>query len=59
MDVSASEVADHEFINMSSLVFVSVSNDNMLSKSILEKIIKRIDENYQVEIIEENMQRLV
>ena len=59
MDVSASEVADYEFINMSSLAFVSVSNDNTLSKSILEKIIKRIEENYQVEIIEENMQRLV
>lgn len=59
MDVSASEVADHEFINMSSLAFVSVSNDNMLTKSFLEKIIKRIEENYQVEIIEENMQRLV
>lgn len=56
MSISASEVSDHEFVNMASLAFVSVSNDNDFSKSLLEKVVKRIEENYQVEILEENMQ---
>lgn len=59
MSISASEVSDHEFVNMASLAFVAVSNDNEFSKSLLEKVIKRIEENYQVEILEENMQRLI
>ena len=59
MSISPSEVSDHEFVNMASLAFVSVSNDNDFSKSLLEKVIKRIEENYQVEILEENIQRLL
>lgn len=59
LSISASEYADHEFVNMASLAFVAVSNDNEFSKSVLEKVIKRIEENYQVEILEENMQRLL
>ncbi|WP_308749601.1 DUF503 domain-containing protein [uncultured Anaerococcus sp.] len=59
LSISASEVSDHEFVNMASLAFVSVSNDNDFSKSLLEKVIKRIEENYQVEILEENIQRLL
>ena len=59
MSISASEVSDLEFVNMASLAFVAVSNDNEFSKSLLEKVIKRIEENYQVEILEENMQRLI
>ena len=59
MSISASQVSDHEFVNMASLAFVSVSNDNDFSKALLEKVIKRIEENYQVEILEENIQRLL
>lgn len=59
MSISVSEVSDHEFLNMASLAFVSVSNDNDFSKSLLEKVVKRIEENYQVEILEENIQRLL
>ncbi len=44
---------------MARLVFATVSNDNDFSKSILEKIFKRIEENYQVEIFEKKLERLV
>lgn len=58
-DVSATEYADREFFNLSSMAFVSVSNDKDQAKLALESIKKRIKENKQVKIIEENIQRLL
>lgn len=46
-------------INLSDLAFVSISNNNEVAKSVLEKIKRRIESNYQAEIIGENLERLV
>ncbi|WP_311481663.1 DUF503 domain-containing protein [uncultured Anaerococcus sp.] len=59
LGVSAAEIGDYDLVNMARLVFATVSNDNDFSKSILEKIFKRIEENYQVEIFEKKLERLV
>lgn len=46
-------------VNLADLAFVSISNDNEVAKSVLEKIKRKIDSNYQAEIIGENLERLV
>lgn len=59
LNVSAAEVGDQDMINLAGLAFVVVTSDNSLGESILAKIIRKIETNYQVEIIEEYMERLV
>lgn len=59
LNISAAEIELQEKINLADLAFVSVSNDNEFSKEILDKVRRRIEANYQVEIIEENFESLV
>lgn len=59
LNISAAEIELQEIINLADLAFVSVSNDNEFSKEILNKVRRRIEANYQVEIIEENFESLV
>ena len=59
LNISAAEIESQEKINLADLAFVSVSNDNEFSKEILNKVRRRIEANYQVEIIEENFESLV
>ena len=59
LNISAAEIESQEKINLADLAFVSVSNDNEFSKEILDKVRRRIEANYQVEIIEENFESLV
>ena len=59
LNISAAEIGNLEIFNLADLAFVEVSNDGEVSKSVLEKVIKKIETNYQVEIIYENLERLV
>lgn len=59
LNISAAEIGNLEIFNLADLAFVAVSNDGEVSKSVLEKVIKKIETNYQVEIIYENLERLV
>lgn len=59
LNISAAEIELQEKINLADLAFVSVSNDNEFSKEILDKVRRRIEANYQVEIIEEYFESLV
>ena len=57
-NVSAAEVADQDMLNLAGLAFVAVSSDNKVARSILEKISRKIEQRYQVEILENNISRL-
>ena len=57
-NVSAAEVADQDMLNLASLAFVAVSSDNKVARSILEKISIKIEQRYQVEILENHISRL-
>lgn len=59
LNISAAEIGNLEIFNLADLAFVAVSNDGEVSKSVLEKVIKKIETNYQAEIIYENLERLV
>lgn len=59
LNISAAEIGSLEIYNLADLAFVAVSNDNELSKAVLEKVIKKIETNYQAEIVYENLERLV
>ena len=59
LNISAAEIGNLEIFNLADLAFVEVSNDGEVSKSVLEKVIKKIETNYQAEIIYENLERLV
>ena len=59
LNISAAEIDCLDMINLSDLAFVSISNNNEVAKSVLEKIKRRIESNYQAEIIGENLERLV
>lgn len=59
LNISAAEIGNLEIFNLAELAFVAVSNDGEVSKSVLEKVIKKIETNYQAEIIYENLERLV
>lgn len=59
LNISAAEIGNLEIFNLADLSFVAVSNDGEVSKSVLEKVIKKIETNYQAEIIYENLERLV
>lgn len=59
LNISAAEIGNLEIFNLADLAFVAVSNDGEVSKSVLEKVIKKIEINYQAEIIYENLERLV
>lgn len=58
LNISAAEIGNLEIFNLAELAFVAVSNDGEVSKSVLEKVIKKIETNYQAEIIYENLERL-
>ena len=45
-------------VNRAGLGFVTISNSNKLAKSMLDDLAKKIERNYQVEIIEKNIERL-
>lgn len=57
-NVSVAEVADQDMLNLASLAFVAVSSDNKVARSILEKISIKIEQRYQVEILENHVSRL-
>ena len=59
LNISAAEIGNLEIFNLADLAFVAVSNDGEVSKSVLEKVIKKMETNYQAEIIYENLERLV
>lgn len=59
LNISAAEIDSLDMINLADLAFVSISNDNEVAKSVLEKIQRKIESNYQVEIIGKNLERLV
>ena len=59
LNISAAEVGDQDMINLSKLAFAVVSSDNTLARSGIEKIKSKIENNYQVEILKENMERLI
>ena len=45
-------------LNLAGLAFVAVSSDNKVARSILEKISIKIEQRYQVEILENHISRL-
>lgn len=57
-NVSVAEVADQDMLNLAGLAFVAVSSDNKVARSILEKISIKIEQRYQVEILENHISRL-
>lgn len=59
LNISAAEIGSLEMINLAELAFVSISNDNEVSKAVLDKVRRRIESNYQAEIVEENFVSLV
>lgn len=59
LNISAAEIGSLEIFNLAELAFVSVSNDNEVAKDLLEKIERRIERNYQAEILKQNLVRLV
>lgn len=59
LNISAAEIGSLEMINLADLAFVSISNDNEVSKAVLDKVRRRIESNYQAEIVEENFVSLV
>lgn len=59
LNISAAEIGSLDTYNLADLAFVAVSNDGEVSKAVLEKVIKKIETNYQAEVIYENLERLV
>jgi hypothetical protein len=58
LKISSAELADNDMINFAHLGFVTISNNNDKAKSILEKLVYRIETNYWVEITDYYIERI-
>lgn len=58
LKISSAELSNNEMINLAHLGFVTISNDNDLARSILEKLVERIQSNYPLEIINYTIERI-
>ena len=58
LKISSAELTDNDMINFAHLGFVTISNNNNKAKSILEKLVYRIETNYCVEITDYYIERI-
>jgi hypothetical protein len=58
LKISSAELTDNDMINFAHLGFVTISNNNDKAKSILEKLVYRIETNYWVEITDYYIERI-
>mgnify|MGYP000418830706 FL=1 len=58
LKISSAELTDNDMINFAHLGFVTISNNNDKAKSILEKLVYRIETNYCVEITDYYIERI-
>ena len=58
LKISSAELTDNDMINFAHLGFVTISNNNDKAKSIIEKLVSRIETNYCVEITDYYIERI-
>lgn len=58
LKISAAELSNNEIRNIAHMGFVTISNVNDTSKSVLEDLERRIENNYPVEIIDYYIERI-
>lgn len=58
LNISAADLSADEIRNLAHLAFVSLSNDNEIAKNILEKLFRKIDSNYPINICQYEINRI-
>lgn len=58
LNISAADLSADEIRNLAHLAFVSISNDNEISKNILEKLFRKIDSKYPINICQYEINRI-
>lgn len=58
LKISSAELTDNDMRNFAHLGFVTISNDNDKAKTILEKLVNRIEIKYPIEITDYYIERI-
>lgn len=58
LKISSAEISNNDIINLAHLGFVTISNDNDTARSILEKLVERIEGNYPLQITNYTIERI-
>lgn len=58
LNISAADLSADEIRNLAHLAFVSISNDNEIAKNILEKLFRKIDSTYPINICQYKINRI-
>lgn len=58
LKISSAEISANDIKNFAHLGFVTISNQNYKAKEILENLLKRIENNYPVEITNYAIERI-
>lgn len=58
LNISAADLSADEISNLAHLAFVSLSNDNEIAKIILEKLFRKVDSSYPINICQYEISRI-